>query len=138
MALAYWLAELRVEREHKLETPREAARVGADIALVLDVSGSMNKPNRYPLLRDAVRLFVSGLDWQDRVSVTLFTDRSQTVVQPIDGDEAADNPDRILQAMDESGMLFGPKTLLAPGLRLALGGFGPAGGPGARARRVYF
>ncbi len=136
-ALAYWLAELRVEREHKLETPREAARVGADIALVLDVSGSMNKPNRYPLLRDAVRLFVSGLDWQDRVSVTLFTDRSQTVVQPIDGDEAADNPDRILQAMDESGMLFGPKTLLAPGLRLALGGFGPAGGPGARARRVY-
>jgi hypothetical protein len=78
-----------------------------------------------------------GLGPQDRVSVTLFTDKAKTVVPFICGDAAAEDLDLLIQAMNESGMLFGPRTLLAPGLRLALDGFGPPDQTSGRVRRTY-
>jgi hypothetical protein len=132
-SLAYCLAELRVVvgREVVNEGP------GADIALVLDVSGSMDKPNRYPLLRHAVRRFALGLGPKDRVSVILFTDKAKTVIPFMPGDEASEKPDLLIDAMDESGMLFGPKTFLAPGLWFALNGFGSPSQSRGRVRRTY-
>jgi hypothetical protein len=135
--LAYWLAELEVEPAVEVAgKAAEEARPGADIALVLDVSGSMDKPNRYPLLKEAVRQLVLGLGPQDRVSVTLFTDVSKTVVPFTAGEVAAADPDRIIRAMDESGMLF-RSTLLAPGLQLVLNVFAAMPRAGGRVRRVY-
>jgi hypothetical protein len=132
-ALAYWLAELLVTIEGEVVDDGP----GADVALVLDVSGSMDKPNRYPLLCEAVRRFAIGLGPKDRVSVILFTDGAKTVVPFIDGDAAAENPDRLIHAMNESGILFGPRTLLAPGLQLAVNGFDPPDRSSGRVRRVY-
>lgn len=130
--LVYWLAEFQVDGAAAAGDDRP----GADLALVLDVSGSMDKPNRYPLLCEAVRQLVCGLDPQDRVSVTLFTDVSKTVVPFIAGDMAAADPDRIIRAMNDSGMLF-RGTLLAPGLQLVLNTFTAMPRTGGRARRVY-
>jgi hypothetical protein len=109
---------------------------GADLALVLDVSGSMDRPDRYPLLCEAVRRLVGGLRPQDRVSVTLFSSRAATVVPFTPGDEAARDPDAIVRAMNNSGLLF-ENTMLAPGLRLALDGFGRGEVAAGRVRRTY-
>jgi hypothetical protein len=110
---------------------------GADVNLVLDVSGSMDKPNRYPLLCEAVRRLVIGLGAEDWISVTLFTDRSETVFPFMPVGEVASDPEQIIRAMNESGLLFGPRTNLAPGLRLALDGFRSRARDRGRVRRTY-
>jgi Mg-chelatase subunit ChlD len=137
-SLVFWLAELHVEPDiENAEQAFNEARLGADAALVLDVSGSMDKPNRYPLLREAVRRLVLGLGSPDRLCVILFTHRAMTVIPFMDGGKAADDPDQVAKAMDKSGILFGDQTLLAPGLRLALEAFGPVAASTGRARRMY-
>jgi hypothetical protein len=110
---------------------------GVELALVLDVSGSMDKPNRFPLLCDAVRRLVAGLRSQDWISITLFTDRSETVFPFMPVEQAAADPDQVIEVMRESGLLFGPRTNLAPGLRLALDGFGSRQSSQGRVRRMY-
>jgi hypothetical protein len=136
--LAYCLAKLRLGTEESVSSTSAADDgPGVDLALVLDVSGSMDKPNRYPLLCDAVRRLVIGLRPQDRISVTLFTDRSETVIPFVPAEDAASDPDQIIQAMNDSGLLFGPRTNLAPGLRLALEGFQARMDSEGRARRTY-
>ena len=112
-------------------------RALVDVALVLDVSGSMEKPNRYPLLCEAVRRLVTGLGPQDWISVTLFTDRSRTVFPFLPAVEVAFDPEQIVTAMNESGLLFGPRTNLAPGLWSALQEFGSQASAGGRVRRTY-
>jgi Mg-chelatase subunit ChlD len=133
--LAYWLAELRVTSGGEVADEGDGGP-GADLALVLDVSGSMNRPDRYPLLCQAVRRLVGGLRSQDRMSVTLFSSRSATVVPFTPGDAAARDPEAIIRAMNNSGLLF-ENTMLAPGLRLALDGFGRGEAVDGRVRRAY-
>jgi von Willebrand factor type A domain len=136
--LAYCLARIRVGAgpgSPGWSGERDAP--GVDVALILDVSGSMDKPNRYPLLCGAVRRLVTGLGPHDWVSVILFTDRSKTVFPFMPVEEVATEPERIIQAMNESGLLFGPRTNLAPGLRLALDGFRSHAASGGRVRRSY-
>ena len=136
--LVYCLTKLRVRNETSgAENSPEDDGPGVDVALVLDVSGSMDKPNRYPLLCEAVSRLLLGLGSQDRISVTLFTDRSETVVPFISVEHTASDPERVVRAMNESGLLFGPRTNLAPGLRLALEGFGTIARSQGRVRRAY-
>ncbi len=137
-SLAYCLAKLRLGTDELSSaiSPKSDGP-GVDVALVLDVSGSMDKPNRYPLLCDAVRRLVIGLGPQDWISVILFTERSETVIPFMPAEEAASDPDQIIQAMNDSGLLFGPRTNLAPGLHLALEGFRSRAILEGRARRTY-
>ena len=51
---------------------------------------------------------------QDWISITLFTDQSKTVFPFMPVEEAASDPESIVRAMNESGLLFGPSTHLAP------------------------
>ena len=127
-----WPSSRWTERRRRAPTARAPTS-----RLVLDVSGSMDKPNRYPLLREAVRQLVCGLAAQDRVSVTLFSDRSRRVVPFMAGAEASDNPDAILRAMDSADNMFGSKTMLAPALQLAVDEFVLAGRMAGRVRRTY-
>ncbi len=136
--LAYCLTRLRVNAgTNSTDAPTPSDGPGVDVALVLDVSGSMEKPNRYPLLCEAVRRLVTGLGPQDWISVTLFTDRSRTVFPFLPAVEVAFDPEQIVTAMNESGLLFGPRTNLAPGLLLALQEFGSQASAGGRVRRTY-
>lgn len=135
--LVYCIADFQLRAESVLQHRSDDERVEADIGLILDVSGSMDRPNRYPLLKEAVRHFLTGLGANDRVAVTLFTDQSKTVIPFTDGDIASADPDHIIKSMDSSGILFGPNTLLAPALRLSLDAFRTLGNANNRARRVY-
>ena len=121
--LVYCLAKFRVgSSARSADVDPEKDGPGVDVALVLDVSGSMDKPNRYPLLCEAVRRLVVGLGSQDWISVTLFSDRSRTVFPFMPVDDVASDPEQIIRAMNESGLLFGPRTYLAAGLRHGVGG----------------
>ena len=136
--LVYCLAKVRVATGSESPDGRsEDDGSGVDVALILDVSGSMDKPNRYPLLCKAVRQLILGLGSQDLVSIVLFTDRSK-VVLPFTSVEKADlSPEQVILAMNESGLLFGPRTNLAPGLSLALAGFATTKRSADRVRRTY-
>jgi hypothetical protein len=132
-SLAYCLCEML------LTAPGQAAVEGidADLALVLDVSGSMDQSNRYPLLCQAVRRLLAGLGPSDRVSITLFSNRAETVVPLLVGADAAEQANHIIASMNRSRLLFGPQTLLAPALGLALESLGRAAPEPGRVRRVY-
>jgi hypothetical protein len=132
-SLAYCLVSLQVSAGEEAL----AAGEDADICLVLDVSGSMDKPNRYPLLREAVRRMIADLAPADRISITVFSDRAETVVPLVLGADAADGESDLLLCMDRSNLLFGPRTLLAPGLRLALDELDRHRRSTDRVRRLY-
>jgi Mg-chelatase subunit ChlD len=132
--LVRFLVEMQVRRA---DPERAPGKVPADLFLVLDVSGSMNQPDRYPLLRQAVRQLIRGLDARDRLAIAVFSTDAEMVQPPLSGAEAADHAADIIERMDQSHYLFGGSTQLAPGLRCvlaALQGQKPADG---RVRRVY-
>jgi TIR domain/FHA domain/von Willebrand factor type A domain len=131
--LAYCLVEFAIGTETDIRTLDQ----NADLALVLDVSGSMDRPDRYPLLREAVRELVRGLGTQDRLSITLFSDRSETVVPLLAGSDAVENLGELIERMDKSALLFGSSTRLSPALELALKALGSPEHSGGRARRMY-
>eukprot|EP00931_Biecheleriopsis_adriatica_P093204 TRINITY_DN6694_c0_g1_i1.p1 TRINITY_DN6694_c0_g1~~TRINITY_DN6694_c0_g1_i1.p1 ORF type:complete len:747 (-),score=132.23 TRINITY_DN6694_c0_g1_i1:68-2308(-) len=43
-----------------------------DVVIVVDVSGSMSKENRYVLAKDAVHTLLETLEWKDYASIVLF------------------------------------------------------------------
>jgi serine/threonine protein kinase len=129
--IAQVLIELEVERPAHLPPPP----VSADIFLVLDVSGSMDSPERYPLLRRAVGEFLERMDPDDRIGIAVFSVDAGLITKPITGAQASRDARRILATMDDSPLKFGGATKLAPGLARALGSLreGARGG----VRRVY-
>ena len=68
------------------EPPAED-RPDANLVFLLDVSGSMNAPDKLPLMVSAMKLLTSALEAGDRVSVVVYAGRTATV---IDGASGAD------------------------------------------------
>jgi hypothetical protein len=115
--------------------PAVGTEVRADVFLVLDVSGSMNTPAKYPLLRRAVDEFLARMAASDRVGIVLFSTAAEQLTPLIAGATAAAESSRLLARMDSSQLLWGG-TNLAPGLRLAQEGL-TREGPGKGVSRVY-
>ena len=44
----------------------------ANLVFLLDVSGSMNQPNKLPLLREAMKMLVENLNEKDRVAIAVY------------------------------------------------------------------
>lgn len=93
--------------------------VSADLCLVLDVSRSMDQPDKYPLLRQALGEFLRRMAPHDRVALFVFAQRAAAVAPLTPGVRAAATADALVAAMDASPQLFGGATHLAPGLQLA-------------------
>ena len=130
--VSYFLLDLEVRRD----APATGPEVLADIILVLDVSGSMDSPDRYPLLRRAVEEFLVRLEADDRVGIVVFSRDAETILPLTPGAEARPATAEILHRMDGSKLLFGGATRLAPGLRLARAALGRSGRAGG-VKRVY-
>ena len=127
------VARCLLEVEVQPSWPGAGERVRADLVLVLDVSGSMDAPDRYPLLREAVSELIRQMPAEDRVGIVVFSSQAETVLPLTRVADARDQLARILERMDGSPQ-FGGGTNLAPGLEQALELF-PAASD--RARRVY-
>ena len=53
-----------------------AARPAANLVFLLDVSGSMNQPNKLPLVKESIRLLLGKLRRDDRVAIVTYAGNS--------------------------------------------------------------
>jgi Ca-activated chloride channel family protein len=64
-----------------------AERPPANLVFLIDVSGSMQSPDKLPLLKNAFRLLTDQLTAHDRVSMVVYAGSSGVVLEPTAGDQ---------------------------------------------------
>lgn len=69
----------------------------ANLVLLIDVSGSMDLPNKLPLLKSAFGLLINNLRAMDTVSIVTYGSSVSVALQPTSGD----NKKKILEAIDD-------------------------------------
>jgi Ca-activated chloride channel family protein len=84
----------------------EAALPPRRLTFLLDVSGSMDAPNKLPLLKEAMGLLVEGLREQDRVAIVVYAGSSGLVLPPTSGDRKAEIRDA-LASLEAGGSTAG-------------------------------
>lgn len=85
----------------------------ANLVFLIDVSGSMDEPDKLPLLKGAFRLLVNKLKPTDTVSIVVYAGNSGVVLEPT---KAADKK-KILEAIDN--LSPGGSTAGAEGIEAA-------------------
>ena len=85
----------------------------SNLVFLIDVSGSMNYPNKLPLLKSAFGLLVSELRAQDRVAIVVYAGAAGVVLESTPGN----NKETIMQALDN--LQAGGSTAGGAGLMLA-------------------
>lgn len=73
-----------------------AQEPAANLVFLIDVSGSMDAPDKLPLLRNAFRMLVNNLKPTDTVSIVTYAGDAGTVLEPT----KASDKDKILNAID--------------------------------------
>jgi Ca-activated chloride channel family protein len=66
---------------------RASERPPANLVFLIDVSGSMQSPDKLPLLKNAFRLLTDQLTARDRVSMVVYAGSSGVVLPPTPGDQ---------------------------------------------------
>ena len=85
----------------------------SNLVFLIDVSGSMNSPNKLGLLKSAFRLLTNQLRKQDRVSMVVYAGAAGVVLNPTNGDQQQ----IIIQALEQ--LQAGGSTAGGEGIRLA-------------------
>ncbi|HEV8693331.1 MAG TPA: VWA domain-containing protein [Lysobacter sp.] len=85
----------------------------ANLVFLIDTSGSMQSPDKLPLVKDSLRQLVKQLRPQDRVSMVVYAGSAGLVLQPTSGE----HQDEILAALDR--LEAGGSTNGGDGIRLA-------------------
>ena len=88
-------------------------RPASNLVFLIDVSGSMNSPDKLPLLKNAFRLLTEQLTARDKVSMVVYAGSSGVVLEPTPGNEKH----KILAALDQ--LQAGGSTNGAQGIKLA-------------------
>lgn len=96
-----------------LKARTDEKRPNANLVFLLDVSGSMNEPNKLPLVKKSLHLLVDKLTENDRVSIVVYAGASGLVLPPTHGE----NKKAILGAIDN--LQPGGSTNGASGITLA-------------------
>ncbi len=94
------------------DVPR-AELPASNLVFLVDVSGSMQSPDKLGLLKSALRLLVRELKADDRVSMVVYAGASGVVLEPTAGDQQA----TITNALD--GLTAGGSTNGGAGIRMA-------------------
>ncbi|MEO1920856.1 MAG: VWA domain-containing protein [Sphingomonadaceae bacterium] len=92
------------------DLPRDQ-RPAANLVFLLDVSGSMNSPDKLPLLKTALKGLVDNLREEDRVSIVVYAGAAGLVLDP------TNDPREIKAALDQ--LSAGGSTAGGAGLQLA-------------------
>ncbi len=85
----------------------------SNLVFLIDVSGSMDEPNKLPLVKSSLRLLVEQMRPQDRVSLVVYAGNAGMVLAPTSGSEK----EKIRQAID--ALEAGGSTAGGEGIRLA-------------------
>ncbi|MEW5723905.1 MAG: VWA domain-containing protein [Thermodesulfobacteriota bacterium] len=75
-----------------------AQRPASNLVLLLDVSGSMDEPNKLPLLKQAMKMLVRKLNNRDRVAIVVYAGASGLVLPSTSC--GPDNEGKILAALE--------------------------------------
>jgi len=90
-----------------------ASMPSANLVFLVDVSGSMDTPDKLPLLKASLKLLVGALRPQDRITLVTYAGRTQIALPPTSGSEKA----AIVSAIDQ--LQAGGSTAGASGIALA-------------------
>lgn len=90
-----------------------ATRPRANLVFLLDTSGSMNAPNKLPLVKQSLAMLLDQLGAGDRVAIVAYAGGAGTVLEPT----PASQKGKILAALDQLGA--GGSTAGAEGIRQA-------------------
>jgi len=90
-----------------------AARPRANLVFLIDTSGSMNAPNKLPLVKQSLAMLLEQLDDNDRVSIVAYAGSAGTVLEPT----RAGDRNRVLAAFDR--LSAGGSTAGGEGIRQA-------------------
>jgi len=90
-------------------------RPAANLVFLLDVSGSMNQPNKLPLLKSAMKMLVQNLSQRDRVAIAVYAGAAGLVLPST----SCENKDVIIAALDQ--LQAGGSTAGGAGIQLAYG-----------------
>lgn len=85
----------------------------SNLVFLLDVSGSMDEPNKLPLVKSALKLLVGNLRAQDKVSIVVYAGNAGLVLPPTGGDHKT----TIIDALDR--LNAGGSTAGGAGIELA-------------------
>lgn len=85
----------------------------SNLVFLIDVSGSMDEPNKLPLLKSSFKMLVNELREQDHVAIVVYAGAAGLVLEPTSG---ADKK-KITEALDR--LEAGGSTAGGAGLRLA-------------------
>jgi Ca-activated chloride channel family protein len=114
VASAPWAPEHRLVRIGlKGREVSDAQRPAANLVFLLDVSGSMNQPNKLPLVKQSLRLLVNKLRADDRVAIAVYAGASGLALPSTSASRKAE----ILDAIDR--LDAGGSTNGAMGIHLA-------------------
>lgn len=102
-----------------------ATRPRANLVFLVDTSGSMNAPNKLPLVKQSLAMLLDQLDGGDSVAIVTYAGTAGTALEPT----PARRKDKILAVIDRLGA--GGSTAGAEGIRqayaLAAQNFDPKG-----------
>jgi Ca-activated chloride channel family protein len=90
-----------------------ADRPPLNLVFLIDTSGSMDEPNKLPLLKQSLALMLDRLQPQDQVAIVAYAGSAGQVLAPTAGDDHA----AIMTSLDRLGA--GGSTAGAEGLQLA-------------------
>lgn len=91
--------------------PTEKPR--SNLVFLLDVSGSMNNPNKLPLVKQSMNMLLEKLDPEDTVGIVVYAGAAGTVLEPT----AVKDKDKIMSALQR--LSAGGSTAGAQGIRQA-------------------
>ena len=90
-----------------------ATRPRANLVFLIDTSGSMNAPNKLPLVKQSLSLLLDQLDGDDRVAIVTYAGRAGTALEPTPASQRG----KIMAVIDQLGA--GGSTAGAEGIRQA-------------------
>ena len=85
----------------------------SNLVFLIDVSGSMESPNKLPLLKQAFKLLVNQLREKDKVSIVVYAGAAGMVLKPTSGE----HKEKIMQAINN--LSAGGSTAGGAGIELA-------------------
>jgi Ca-activated chloride channel family protein len=85
----------------------------SNIVFLIDVSGSMDQPNKLPLLKSSFKMLVNELRQQDHVAIVVYAGAAGLVLEPTSGSDKK----KIMEALDN--LEAGGSTAGGAGIQLA-------------------
>ncbi len=83
----------------------------SNLIFLIDVSGSMNEPNKLPLLKASLKMLVNNLRAQDHVAIVVYAGNAGLVLPPTPGNEKAKIIDA-LESLSAGGSTAGGEGIL--------------------------